>query len=78
MFKRIRKSSFHLVLISSLVFFAGCSDIDNSDSNVVGNNFVSAEVIDDVNASVMLSVVQSAIDPDAAMLLDIKLSKSTI
>ncbi len=65
MFKRIRKSSLHLVLISSLAFFAGCSDIENTGSNVVGDNFVSAEVIDDVSALVMLGVVKATINPIA-------------
>ncbi len=64
MFKQIRKSSLSFVLISSLAFFAGCSDIENTGANTVGNNLVSSEVIDDINASVMLSVVQS-IDPTA-------------
>ncbi len=65
MFKDIKKSSLSLILVSSLAFFAGCSDIDNTGENTVGNNLVSAEVIDDINASVMLSVVQATIKPDA-------------
>ena len=64
MFKYIKKSFFPLVLVSSLVLFGGCGS-GSSGSNTVGNNFVSAEVIDDIDASVMLSVVKSAIDPTA-------------
>ncbi len=65
MLKHIKRSSLSLALISSLAFFAGCSDIDNDGANVIGDNFVSAEVIDDINASVMLNVVKAKIDPTA-------------
>lgn len=51
----------------SLAFLSGCGDIDNSGSNTVNKDsgFISAEVIDDINASTMLSVVQANIDANA-------------
>ena len=60
MFENIKKASLSLALISSLAIFAGCNDIDNTGENTVGNNFVDAEVIDDINDSVMLSVLEYA------------------
>jgi hypothetical protein len=65
MYKQIKRGSFQFLLMALLVNFTGCGDIENTDSNVVGNNFVSAEVIDDINTSVMLNVVKSAIDSTA-------------
>jgi len=51
----------------SLIFFSGCSSIDNTGANTVNedNGFVSAEVIDDINTSTMLSVVKASIDPSS-------------
>jgi len=84
LFKHIRKSSLSLVLISSLVLFAGCGDIENSDENIVestsdkfSTQFISAEVIDDITPSVMLSVVNSAIDPTATNAFGYKAIKIT-
>ncbi len=65
MLKNTKKSLFHIMFISALFVFNGCGDIENSDENTVGANFVSAEVIDDINASVMLQVIKSAINPYA-------------
>ena len=65
MFKDIKNKTISLALISTLAIFSGCSDIENTGENVVGNNFVSAEVIDDINASTMLSVVNTTLDPTA-------------
>jgi len=62
--KQMIKSSITFALVSSLAIFTGCG-IDNDGKNVVGDNFVSAEVIDDINASTMLSVVQAQFDPSA-------------
>ena len=83
MFKHIRKNSLSLALASSLVFFAGCG-IDNTDENIVestsdkfSTQFVSAELIDDISPAVMLSVVQSAIDPTATNAFGYKAIKIT-
>lgn len=65
MIRNIIKSSITFALLSSLTIFSACGEIDNDGDNIVGDNFVSAEVIDDINASVMLSVVQNAIDSTA-------------
>ena len=46
-----------------VLLFSGCGGIDNTGGNTVGSNLVSAEVIDDINASVMLQVIQSQL-PD--------------
>ena len=77
MFKHIRKSSLSLALMSSLLFFTGCGDIENTDENIVGNNFVSAELIDDINTSTMLSVVKTSIDPTATNAFAYKAVKIT-
>lgn len=65
MIKHVIKSSITFALLSSLTIFSGCSEVDNDGENVVGDNFVSAEVIDDVNASVMLMAVKASIDANA-------------
>lgn len=65
MFNSNKISFTFIVLLLSLTFFSGCSDIDNTGENVVGENFVSAEVIDDINTSTMLSVVKASINPSA-------------
>ncbi len=65
MFKQIGKSSLPFILASSLMFFAGCDDIENSDGNIVNtgtSQFVSAEVIDDINASTMLAIINAYTD----------------
>ncbi|MEA2100170.1 MAG: lipase family protein [Campylobacterota bacterium] len=60
MLKNLRNKSISLVLVSSLAMFAGCSDIENTEENIVGNNFVDAEILDDINDSVMLNVLDYA------------------
>lgn len=77
MFKKIKTTSLSLALISSLAIFSGCDDINNTGENIVGNNFVSAEVIDDINASTMLSVIQSSINPNAINAFGYKAVKIT-
>lgn len=58
MINNILKSSITFALLSSLVMFSGCG-IDNDGENTVGNNFISAEVIEDINASSMLPFAQA-------------------
>ena len=65
MLKSVKNNLFYAIVISSITLFSGCSDIENTDANVVGSNLVSAEVIDDINASVMLSVIKASIDANA-------------
>lgn len=76
MLKNIQKISLSLALLSSLAFFAGCG-IDNTGKNIVGNNLVSAEIIDNIDASTMLSVVQLAIDSSATNAFGYKAVKIT-
>ena len=59
-----------IAVASSLALFllGGCGNYDYSSVNNVedgSSEFVSAEVVDDINASVMLSVVKASIDPNA-------------
>lgn len=61
----VKKSTSLLISIAAAALFVGCGGIDNTDENIVGGNFVSAEVIDDINDSVMLGVIQSTIDANA-------------
>ena len=83
MVKNIQKISLSVALLSALAFFAGCG-IDNTEENVVestqdkfSSQFVSAEIIDDINASTMLSVVKEAISSDATNAFGYKAVKIT-
>jgi predicted esterase len=58
------------------IVFNGCG-IDNTDENIVGNNLVSATVIDDINASVMLNIVKAKIDANATNAFGYKAVKIT-
>lgn len=51
--------------IASVLLITGCNDIDNSDGNTVGSNLINAEIIEDINASTMLTIVKSSIDANA-------------
>ncbi|WP_428738160.1 alpha/beta hydrolase [Sulfurimonas sp.] len=53
------------LLLLTLGVFSGCGDYGNEGKNSVGNNLVSAEVVEEVNASTMLSIVQASIKADA-------------
>ena len=61
------KSIIYTALLSLLVL-SGCEDIDNTGANIVNadSGLVSAEVIDDINASTMLAVVKASVDANAA------------
>ena len=56
-----------LAIFLSLMIVA-CGDIENTKKNIVPevgvDNFVSAEIIDDINSSVMLDIVKAKIDPN--------------
>jgi len=75
--KNIKVISLSVALISSLTIFSGCNDIDNTGENIVGDNFVKAEIIDDINSSTMLSIVKSSIDPNAVNAFGYKAVKIT-
>lgn len=77
MLHKIKITSLSLAIISSLTIFSGCGDIDNTGENIVGNNFVSAEVIDDINASTMLSIIKAKIDSNATIAFGYKAIKIT-
>ena len=52
-------------MVLSAIFFSGCGGSSNEGVNNVGSNLISATVIDDINASTMLSIVKAKIDPNA-------------
>ena len=60
---------FRLLLLSIAVSFtvllSGCGGGGNSGANAVGNNLVSSEVLDDINASYMLNIIKAKIDANA-------------
>ena len=60
---------FRLLLLSIAVSFtvllSGCGGEGNSGANAVGNNLVSSEVLDDINASYMLNIIKAKIDANA-------------
>ena len=62
MLKHIKKNSLSIALISSLAFFAGCSDIENDGANIIESGetqLVSGVVVEDINASTMLPFAQA-------------------
>ena len=66
--KVIKNSSKYFIALSLGVLLSACGTQGNTGVNSVENGsaqFVSATVIDDINASVMLHVVQAAIDVNA-------------
>lgn len=69
MFRDVKKICLNTFLLSSLVLFSACSDIENTDENTIDipgeNQFVSATVIDDISDSVMLLYVKGGIDANA-------------
>ncbi len=60
-----KKRTALLLSAAAAMLFVGCGGIENTDQNTVGDNFVSAEVIDDINDSVMKNVIKATIDPNA-------------
>ncbi len=54
-----------MLSIAAAALFVGCGGIDNTDGNTVGDNLVSAEVVDDVSPEMMLAVIKKNINPDA-------------
>ncbi|MEA3383881.1 MAG: lipase family protein [Campylobacterota bacterium] len=65
MIKKIKYSLTGLALASTIFLLNGCNEIDNSGENIVGNNLISAEVIEDINSSMMLNIVKSTMDANA-------------
>jgi len=52
------------ISLLALMGFLGCNDIDNTGENTVNANsgFVSAEIIDEINASTMLAIIKANTD----------------
>ncbi|MEA3354281.1 MAG: lipase family protein [Campylobacterota bacterium] len=63
-------------VIASTLMFSGCS-IDNTGLNTVGGNLVDASIIEEINASTMLSIVNASIDPSAVNAFGYKAVKIT-
>lgn len=61
---RTKRKYLSSIIGGILLFFTGCG-IENTGGNTVGGNLVSAKVIDDVNASVMLAIVRNSFDANA-------------
>ncbi len=77
MFKEIKKNYILVVVALTMVLFSGCG-IDNTGKNTVGSNFVSAELIDDVDGNTSLNYVQAfGIDAEAASAFAYKVIKIT-
>jgi len=74
------KQMFELLFVSVIVgiaiIFSGCGGSGNSGANAVGNNFVSAEVLDEIDAATMLTYVKG-IKPDATNAFAYKAVKIT-
>jgi hypothetical protein len=64
MIKLIKKGAIATLAVSSVALFSGCG-LDSAGANSVGNNLVSSEIIENIDSSVMLSVVKASIDPNA-------------
>ncbi len=56
---KMQKILLSILAVSTFVF-VGCG-IDNTEENAVGANLVSAEIIDDINDSVMLSIIRGEV-----------------
>ncbi|MBU0720857.1 lipase family protein [bacterium] len=65
MVKYLKLGYVYALSLSVLVFFSACGDMENTGSNVVGNNLIKATLLEDVNTSTMLSVVKASINPAA-------------
>ena len=79
MIQSIKNSSKSLLALSLVVLLSGCGD-DGTSVNKIDTGsaeFVSATVIDDINASVMLQYVKGAINPDAVNAFGYKAVKIT-
>lgn len=80
MFKSIKHSSRYIVSLSIVALLGACGSNGNEGVNSVedgSSQLVSAKVIEDVNTSTMLQVVQSAIDPTATNAFGYKAVKIT-
>jgi len=63
------------VIVAGLL--AGCGTGESSGENKVGNNLISATIIDDINTSVMLNIVKAKIDANATNAFGYKAVKIT-
>ena len=74
--KQMFKLLFVSVMVGITMIFSGCGSSGNSGANAVGNNFVSAEVLDEIDAATMLTYVKG-IKPDATNAFAYKAVKIT-
>lgn len=66
------------IAVSFTVLLSGCGGSGNSGANSVGNNLVSSEVLDDINASYVLGMIKfSGIDANATNAFSYKAIKIT-
>ena len=79
MIKSIKKSSKSLLSLSMIVFLSACGSDGTSENSVDtgSGQFVSATVIDDIDAATMLAYVKGAINPDAVNAFAYKAVKIT-
>ena len=75
--KQMFKILFVGIMVSLTIIFSGCGGSGNEGANAIGNNLVSSRVMDDINASAMLSIVKSRIKADAANAFAYKAVKIT-
>ena len=61
----LKKMASLALSITAAALIVGCGGIDNTDGNTVGDNLVSAQVVDDISPEVMLAVIKQNIDPNA-------------
>ncbi len=76
----MRKSSKYLLVLLVLLSFSACTTDENEGANSMdtgSSEFVSAEVIEDINASTMLSYVKGGIDANATNAFAYKAVKIT-
>jgi len=80
LFKFIKNNSKYIVFLSIVVLFSACGNNGNEGANNVedgSSQFVSATLIDEVNASTMLAVIKANIDANATNAFAYKAVKIT-
>ncbi len=75
--KRVLRLLLLSIAVSFTVLLSGCGGGGNSGANAVGNNLVSSEVLDDINASYMLNIIKAKIDANATNAFAYKAVKIT-
>ncbi len=76
--KQMFKLLFVGIMVGITIIFSGCGGSGNEGANAVGNNLVSSEVMDDIDASTILGMVKaSGIDANATNAFAYKAVKIT-